>query len=437
MRIELAGFNTDIQNSGTTPETLSASYARISRDPRPIDVLRKEAAGEVEKARASNRRIVFEYGHGSVAEHAVFNFDVIDISRLAAEELQNFRMASFTEKSQRYIRIGEDLVLPPELNGNDEIRFRETASNLFEIYGNLYNGLMESGGDRDTAREDARYVLPLATSCQMGMTANARELEHIIRRLSCHPFAEVRMLSEKFLELVMDASPSLFLFLEPTAMDNFAHSMSPVDSAALSEIVLVDCDDDSKVGSLLLQRKNGVPLEAAGGMWAELDEGEREELFMDALSGLGIHDSVPRYWEFFNAEFELILSASAYAQMKRHRMCTRLVSVYDPVLGVTVPASIYSAGLESDFMEGIRIAEEASGSLGILYPYMLTNAHRRRIVININGRELYHFSRLREDSHAQWDIRKIAHSMLHAVREVAPLTMVLTGGKSDISGLFI
>ncbi len=436
MRIELAGFNTDIQNGGGTPETLAASYARISRDPRPIDVLRKEAAGEVEKARASNRRIVFEYGHGSIAEHAVFNFDVIDISRLAAEELQNFRLASFTEKSQRYIRIGKDLVLPPELNGNDEIRFRGTADNLFEIYEKLYNGLIENGADKDTSKEDARYILPLATSCQMGMTANARELEHIIRRLSCHPFAEVRKLSEKLLELVMDASPSLFLFLEATAMDHFAHSMSPVDSAASCDVVLVDCDDDSKVGSLLLQRENGVPIEIAVRMWAELNSPEREELFMNALSGLGIHDSVPRCWEFFHAEFELILSASAYAQMKRHRICTRLISVYDPVLGVTVPASISNAGLERDFMEGIRIAEETSGSLGIFYPYMLTNAHRRRVVVGINGRELYHFSRLREDSHAQWDIRSIAHCMLHAVREAAPLTTVLTGGKSDISGFF-
>jgi len=110
--------------------------------------------------------------------------------------------------------------------------------------------------------------------------------------------------------------------------------------------------------------------------------------------------------------------------------------VYDPVLGVTVPASISNAGLERDFMEGIRLAEETSGSLGIFYPYMLTNAHRRRVVVGINGRELYHFSRLREDSHAQWDIRSIAHCMLHAVREAAPLTTVLAGGKSDISGFF-
>ena len=79
MKIHLAGFNTDVEFGGTTPVTLSASYARISRDPRPIRQLREEACREVGKARDSNRRIVFDYGHGSVAEHAVFNFDVLDI----------------------------------------------------------------------------------------------------------------------------------------------------------------------------------------------------------------------------------------------------------------------------------------------------------------------------------------------------------------------
>lgn len=432
MRVELAGFNTDVQNGGGTPETLSAAYARISRDPRSIDILRKEAVLEVEKARASNRRIIFDYGHGSIAEHAVFNFDVIDISRLAAEALQNFRLASFTEKSQRYIRIGEDLSLPPELSGNDEIEFLKAAGRLFNVYEKLYRGLSESGANRETSREDARYVLPLATSCQMGMTVNARELEHIIRRLSNHPFAELRMLSEKLLDLAMGAAPSLFLFLEPTAMDAFAHSMSPVDSIPEDDVVLVDCDDDSKVGSILIQRQTGVSLQIAVKKWLEMDEENRKELFENALSGLGIHDSVPRCWEFFQAEFELILSASSYAQMKRHRMCTRIVSIYDPILGVTVPESISYAGLEDVFMEGMKISEESAGSLDRLYPYLLTNAHRRRVVVKINGRELYHLSRIREDSHAQWDIRQTAHEMLYSVRQIAPLTNMLSGGKSEI-----
>jgi len=436
MNIQLAGYNTDIQNGGNTPETLSAAYARISRDPRPINVLRMEAAAEVEKARASNRCIIFDYGHGSVAEHAVFNFDILDVSRLAAEELQSFRMASFTEKSQRYIRIGEDLVVPPELNSDLDGNYRECASKLFQLYNRIYDSLRNRGLVKDRAKEDARYVLPLATTCQMGMTVNARELELMVRRLSCHPFAEVRMIAARLLELAMEAAPSLFLFLEPTAMDTFAHSLSPVESSPSDSVLLLDYDDDSKVGSLLIQWSTGSSLESAGKLWSELDVQSREELFKEALLGLGIHDCLPRIWEFFTAEFQLVLSATAYAQLKRHRICSRLVSVYDPILGVTVPDSISDAGLEDDFRKGLNEAETVAGSLGMLYPYMLTNAHRRRVVLSMNGRELYHFSRLREDDHAQWDIREIAHMMMSSLRDRAPLTFMLTGGKSEVSDLF-
>ncbi len=435
MKIHLAGYNTDVQFGGSTPETLSASYARISRDPRPIDQLREEACREVEKARESNRRIVFDYGHGSVAEHAVFNFDLLDISRLAAEELQNFRLASFTEKSQRYIRIGEDFVVPPELPEDRVKDYREEAVRLFSAYDILYRRLREGGLEKERAKEDARYVLPLATSCQMGMTLNARELEHMIRRLSCHPLSEVRGIAGRLLELVMEAAPSLFLFLEPTSMDGFAHSMSPVHSPPSKTVILADCDDDSRVGALLLQWREGWSLDRAMSEWHDLGEGSRLELFREALSGLGIHDTVPRQWEFFRAVFQVVVSSSSYAQLKRHRMCTRLASVYDPVLGVTVPPSISEAGMEAEFMSALETAEEFAGGMDRLFPYMLTNAHRRRVTMDINGRELYHFSRLREDEHAQWDIRGIAHSMVESVRKRAPLTFLLAGGKSEMGAL--
>jgi thymidylate synthase ThyX len=49
----------------------------------------------------------------------------------------------------------------------------------------------------------------------------------------------------------------------------------------------------------------------------------------------------------------------------------------------------------------------------------------------MNGRELNHFSRLREDAHAQWDIRRLASRMISLVREKAPETTRLTCGKSD------
>ena len=98
-----------------TPETLSAAYARISRSPLPIDQLRKKACQDVEKARKSNQKIIFAMGHHSVAEHAVFNFDIMGVSRLALEEIERFRLVSYTEKSQRYVTLDGDYVLPGEI----------------------------------------------------------------------------------------------------------------------------------------------------------------------------------------------------------------------------------------------------------------------------------------------------------------------------------
>ncbi len=110
MKVLLSGYNFDAdiinelkkkagwEKDNVTPETLSAAYARISRDPRDIEELRKEAREEVDKSRKSNEAIIFGLGHSSVAEHAYFNFDIIGLSRLAVEQVQKFRMASFTEK---------------------------------------------------------------------------------------------------------------------------------------------------------------------------------------------------------------------------------------------------------------------------------------------------------------------------------------------------
>lgn len=94
LTVELAGYNIDasVANKATydivakdqlTPETISAAYARISRSSASIHELRNIAIHEVEKSRATNKRVVFDMGHTSIAEHAVLNFDISGISRLA------------------------------------------------------------------------------------------------------------------------------------------------------------------------------------------------------------------------------------------------------------------------------------------------------------------------------------------------------------------
>ena len=60
--------------------------------------------------------------------------------------------------------------------------------------------------------------------------------------------------------------------------------------------------------------------------------------------------------------------------------------------------------------------------------YILTNAHKRKVLVKMNARELYHFARLRMDRHAQWEIRRLAEKMIGLAREKAPLTMTLATG---------
>ncbi|MBN1433682.1 FAD-dependent thymidylate synthase, partial [Candidatus Fermentibacterales bacterium] len=344
MDVILAGYNVDssipgLEREAATPETLSAAYARISRDPRPVTELRKSAREEVEKARRSNRTIVFEYGHGSVAEHAVFNLDVLGVSRLATEALQSFRLASFTEKSQRYVLLHRDWIVPEELPDSEATAFRGYLECLFGSYEKIYELLLESGRDEARAREDARYCLPLAATCQMGVTMNAREVEHAVRRLSAHPLAEVRELARRMFEQCSSIAPSLFLFTEPTAVDRFALERTPC-GADHGDVALYSGSDDSEIGSYLLSRRTGRSQSYCRNQWEEAGDEARAGVFGEALEGLRLHDTLPRCWELAVFRFELRLSSSAFAQLKRHRMATLLPCSYSADLGVTTPPCI-------------------------------------------------------------------------------------------------
>ena len=438
MKVILAGYNTDVEASedeAKTPETISAAYARISRDPGPVNQLRESARKEVEKARRSNRRIVFEYGHGSVAEHAVFNLDIIGISRLAAEALQAFRLASFTEKSQRYIHIGDDWIIPSEYRLKERKTFSNLVGKLFESYEEIIKILSSRKLDQERIKEDARYVLPLATTCQMGVTMNARVLEHVFRRLAAHPLEECRELAKKIYMVVTPVAPSLFLFTEPADVDVFANAIPEPDVTG-GMLSLLRFDDDGAVGSYLLCRAKGISFEESRKRWKNLSLENKRKLFRNALCKLGIHDTVPRCWELARFTFEMIVSATSFAQLKRHRMCTQLVSRYSPRLGATRPDSFSDSKADLIFKECVRSSEifynefpfERSES-----EYCLTNAHRRKVIVDMNARELYHFSRLRLDKHAQWDIRQTALLMVEAAREKAPLTTMFMGGKSEVN----
>ncbi len=436
-----------IENDAVTPETISAAYARISRSPLSVDQLRSDSVKAIEKARKSNESIIYGMGHGSVAEHAVFNIDLIGVSRLASEFIQEHRLVSFTEKSQRYIRLDKDFIIPEEFRDDSTLvsEFTEMLERQNGLYNRYYTVLEKYFLDKypdmskrdisGKAKEDARYVLSMATTSQMGMTVNARNLEYMIKRLSACQNFELQKLGKSLYRLVHEKVPSLIVFSEPGEYDfkpweGTFNPGIPSDKKKYEPVRLVSStvDGDMKIAAGAVFKNSRLDYEDI--LENRLDT---EQIYSRLWEGLNFYDSMDRVFELAGATFQLTMSASCYAQVKRHRMATILRGDYDPDLGVMVPDSIKEIDEEKSFLDMMDSVNELYERVRIFdrlaCNYVLTNAHRRNIVMKADLREWYHFVRLRSDAHAQWEVRALSHRIEEELKRIYPLATRMLMGK--------
>lgn len=481
MRVHLAGYNVDTEvikeleakagkREDITPEVISAAYARISRDPRPIDEIRRSAREEVERTRRSNSTIIFKMGHHSVAEHAIFNIDIIGASRLAMEEIEKFRLCSYTEKSQRYITLDKDFVVPEEIKGTSlEKPFTDMIHRQNEAYFKLFEALKDhvfakhsdlAANDKNHnmlegwAKEDARYVTALATEAQVGQTINARNLELLLRRFASHPSSEIKEIGRRLYEEVSGVAPSIIIFNQANDRDlktypelqrlasSFLENTRSGAKETRGEVTLVDHtrDADNIVAAALMYASSGIPYEQCHAFVKDMSDDKKRSVFRTAWRNMQFYDSMLREFEYVNLSFDVVLSAACFGQLKRHRMTTITSQRYDPGLGNTIPGNIKEIGLGGYFMEIVEKTNEVYEAVRkespVAAPYILTNSHRKRVLVRMNARELYHISRLREDAHAQWDIQNISRDMAAQARKAMPMTFGLIGGKDKYSDIY-
>lgn len=453
MRVILAGYNIDIsQLSSTktayTPETISAAYARISRSKKSVDELRRDAVLDVEKSRRSNKNIVFEMGHSSIAEHAVFNFDVIGISRYLTEFVQRTRLASFTEKSQRYVTLDGDYIIPEEIKNDSHVlrKFQDTIQLQNDAYLSLFENLKTYFQQTTThtkrelegrAKEDARYVLSMATHTQMGMTLNARSLEHLLKRLYALPLIEAKTLADTLYEQVKEVAPSLIRYIEPSEYDvqKYRSEVTAKSGKQIEKCTLLSSPEhaDERIIAGLLFHSTGSDYNTVFEDVKRMSTQEKEEILHQYLNDITCHDSLPREFELVDLMFQVNISSSCFAQLKRHRIATIISTDYDPKFGYTIPKSIDKIEQKDTFQKIMKESEKTYDLLAKNYPevknYILTNAHHKVVLFKCNIRELCHFARLRQDAHAQWDIRELAQNIIEKVQQAAPLTSLIICGK--------
>jgi thymidylate synthase (FAD) len=165
---------------------------------------------------------ILQVGHGSVLEHAVWNFVFTGCSRTLTHELVRHRAGwAFSQLSQRYVDESvAEYVEPDVIASNPELHalWLDAVAHAHQAYMKLVEKLAEHYKEepdktlrRKLARQAARSVLPNATETKIFVTANVRALRHFIeQRGSRHAEVEIRKLAIKVLQIMQTESPHLF-----------------------------------------------------------------------------------------------------------------------------------------------------------------------------------------------------------------------------------
>jgi thymidylate synthase ThyX len=274
------------------------------------------------------------------------------------------------------------------------------------------------------------------------MTVNARNLELMVRRFASNRYSEVKQIGQEIYRLAKEVAPSIILFTEANDYDSKTYEeiskFRKLEAKGGVQKKLVTLEDYSRgaddiVIASLLHTVSKASFTDCKKAASKMTAAKKKEIIKAACKRMEFYDATLREFEFANLTFDLVISASCFAQLKRHRTATLTAQDYDPSLGVTVPQAFHDVGIAKEFREILCRTEdlycEMEPKLGIFAQYILTNAHRRRVLLGVNARELYHISRLREDAHAQWDIMEVSAEMSKLAKKEMPLTFMLIGGK--------
>ncbi|MBQ6714614.1 MAG: FAD-dependent thymidylate synthase [Clostridia bacterium] len=209
------------------PAKTVAAAAKLCYSSAGIDEL---LTGLTDEKAADFVEMLSDLGHESPTEHASFTFGIEGVSRSFLAQITRHRIASYSVKSQRYVKEGSfEFVTPPEVAADEETLklYEESMKAAQEAYDKITDILtakhkemfLAEGKDEKTAArmaqkkaiEDARFVLPNACETKMVVTMNTRSLLNFFRHRCCTRAQwEIRDVADQMLALVNGVAPELF-----------------------------------------------------------------------------------------------------------------------------------------------------------------------------------------------------------------------------------
>lgn len=430
----MSGHVTIVHFNPNAHQIVSAA-GRISTTPGSAGDIYRHSEHLGEEKNSSLIQKILSSGHLSVLEHISLNLSFENVSVYVEQFMIEFRLASFTVKSRRYVDFSAAGYHTPDFSTAGagaialEDRYRRHTARLFETY----KALIEAG----VPKEDARFVLPYSFHSNFYCTVNGRELIHIMNEMVYgrgRDFPELAALGESLFTQCEACLPYLARRL-PERYAPAAPVEAPLPhwceklSAGLVSLLSGPRDPVGLICQALL-----LPLSSDG-----LSPQQRSALLDRAMSA-------PRQRALEQAGFTLCfhrLSLAALTHLTRHRMqalvVPELLAVcrYDRYL---IPPSVRAAGRERDyrdvFLQTKALVEDLlrSGMGREESVYLLLSGMSVPAVTTMNAHELSVFFQLRTCTRAQWEIRDCAVAALHLLRSRYPELFARFGPSCYMTG---
>ncbi len=379
-------------------------------------------------------------GHTSTIEHAFFNLAFENVSVVVEQFMIEFRLASFTVKSRRYVDFSNCGYYMPEFNNSsDKTEYEKTMNELFDAYIKLC--------DSGIPKEDARFVLPYCFYSNFYCSLNGRELVNVLNAMIYGRGSKIKEIHDIGLSLLAQArekTPGIFSDFEAKGekyRDAYTFDFNKTDeyiSDEKCEVLSVTSDAEKNIcRTALIEQSNYSPAEIE----EIISDKENVRTILSSLTSC----SRPRALESFNCTVRFNrVSLACLTHFARHRIQSICVPnliktrrndyvVPETVKNNTDCLSLYCSCFEK--MEKLFKAFKAKGYDENALIYLVLSGNTLDIVTTMNAREMLLFFRLRSCTRAQWEIQEYAIDFLSKLRKISPELFIHYGPSCYLTGV--
>lgn len=412
---------------------ICAGAARISTTEGDSD-----AVFEKSKNNPNNEKLikkVLKSGHRSTLEHAVFTLSMRNVSVYVEQFFIEFRLASFTVKSRRYVDFTQQgYYIPGDLSAEGLELYRRYMDTLFEGY----RELLENG----VPKEDARFLLPYSFNSNFYCTLNARELINLLCAAKYgrgKEIPELNDLADQIIRRIKEIFPCILDEITPPFRGEEAPGGDERRIAPLSAEPIFYSESEAGAVEML-----GFPADPK----RLLEAGHKAcSPLSDPLSDMAetVLSSRPRELEQLNYTFGISdVTLSGITHLVRHRMQSIIVP---PIQTADFGRYILPRSVADNekalkiYRETVSKAHKAlksameNGELNKYIYYFALSGNLMSVMTTMNARELLLFIRLRTCNRAQWEVKNVALRMLKLLRGHFPELFALYGPGCFITGV--